>query len=110
MTLPNGDKAIIDPAKLVEYCLNESHPTGKHKAKVFKARLGITLLQTHLLQRSIEIAAATHDAVAGNSDFYGQRFVVDFDMTGPAGHRTSTKRLDHPARRRLPSPNELLRL
>ena len=85
MLLPNGDRAIIDPAKLVNYCLNVSHPTGKHKARVFKARLGITRLQAHLLQHSIAKAAATLEASRGDSDFYGQRFAVDFDMTGAAG-------------------------
>ncbi len=32
MKLPNGDQAIIDERKLVDYCLNADHEEGKHKA------------------------------------------------------------------------------
>ena len=32
---------IISIEKLRNYCLNNEHPIGKHKAKVFKILLGI---------------------------------------------------------------------
>jgi hypothetical protein len=40
MTLPNAENAVVDVAKLRDYCLN--HPEGKHKARVFKEKPGIT--------------------------------------------------------------------
>ena len=41
MRLPNADRAMIDLAKLRDYCLNPLHPEGKHTARVFAAVLNI---------------------------------------------------------------------
>lgn len=35
MKLPNGEGAIVELAKLRDYCLSQSHPRGRHKARVF---------------------------------------------------------------------------
>ena len=40
MKLPNGHRAIVDLVKLRDYCLSPQHPTGRHKARVFRAALG----------------------------------------------------------------------
>lgn len=40
MKLPNAENAVIDIAKLRDYSLNPNHPEGKHKARVFQAKLG----------------------------------------------------------------------
>jgi hypothetical protein len=40
MKLPNGDHAIVEIRKLLEYCLNSQHPRGRNKARVF-ASFGI---------------------------------------------------------------------
>lgn len=50
MKLPNGDEAIIDLEKLQNYCLNLSHPRGRHKARVFKAVLGISAEDSEIVQ------------------------------------------------------------
>ncbi len=42
MKLPNSDRAVVDIAKLRDYCLNPAHPRGRHKARVFAAALGLT--------------------------------------------------------------------
>jgi hypothetical protein len=41
MKLPNGEQAEIAMEKLINYCLNPEHSSGKNKARVFKSRLGI---------------------------------------------------------------------
>ena len=38
------DIIIVDLAKLRDYCLNEEHPRGRHKARVFRSRLGLTAI------------------------------------------------------------------
>jgi len=43
----------IDERKLSEYCLNPSHPLGKHKARVFSASLGIGPNEALLLKSLI---------------------------------------------------------
>jgi hypothetical protein len=35
MKLPNGERAIVDIAKLQGYCLNPHHSRGRNKARVF---------------------------------------------------------------------------
>jgi hypothetical protein len=41
MLLPNGDRAEVALSRLADYLLNPAHPTGKHKARVFAAALGL---------------------------------------------------------------------
>jgi hypothetical protein len=36
LELPNREQAFIQPAKLTEYLLSETHPVGKSKAKFFR--------------------------------------------------------------------------
>ena len=42
MRLSSAQHAVVDPAKLRDYCLNPKHPRGRHKARVFAASLGMT--------------------------------------------------------------------
>ena len=42
MKLPAGERALVDIAKLRDYCLNPAHPRGRHKARVFASTLGLT--------------------------------------------------------------------
>ena len=39
--LPNHADAVIEPAKLRNYCLNPEHGEGRHKARVFASALAI---------------------------------------------------------------------
>ena len=42
MILPNAASAFLDIRKLTDYVLDSDHSLGRHKARVFKAALGIT--------------------------------------------------------------------
>jgi hypothetical protein len=88
MRLPNGNNAIVDIAKLRDYCLNKQHPRGRHKARVFATRLGVTAADADLLRQALLRAATEGDALAGEGDDYGQRYVLDFELTGPRGRAT----------------------
>lgn len=85
LKLPNGTHAIVDLAKLTDYCLNPDHPRGRHKARVFAARLGLTQSDAERLRHACLRAARTCDASATLSDEYGQRYVIDFQMNGANG-------------------------
>lgn len=85
MRLPNGDRASVPLEKLVDYCLNPEHPRGRHKARVFAAALGITAAEAEDLRRALLAAAAAQDAIPGEIDAYGERFVIDLQLTGPGG-------------------------
>ena len=86
--LPNADNAIIDAAKLREYCLNPRHPRGRHKARVFATALGLTPSDAEWLGERIREEVRIREAVPGESDDFGRRFVVDCVIVGPAGRAT----------------------
>jgi hypothetical protein len=88
MKLPGGERAVVDIAKLQDYCLNPDHPRGRHKARVFEAALGLTKAAALVLRTALLEAARTGDASAAESDTYGQRYVLDFIMQGPSGEAT----------------------
>jgi hypothetical protein len=80
MKLPNGDRAIVDIAKLRDYCLCFDHLRGRHKARVFAAALGLTAYHAEELRDALLEAARTNEATATDEDEYGQRYIVDLIM------------------------------
>jgi hypothetical protein len=86
--LPNGERALVDPRKLVAYSLDPEHDEGRHKAHLFESLLGINQQNAELLLRAVEEAAITGDATPGKSDHFGQRYVIDFTFTGVRGSAT----------------------
>ena len=86
MKLPGGESAVVELAKLVDYCLDPTHPRGRHKARAFAARLGLGRRDASRVRQAIlEVAAGSDSAVAGVVDGFGARFVLDFPMSGPNG-------------------------
>jgi hypothetical protein len=89
MRLPNGDRAVVEIAKLKDYCLNPSHPRGRHKARVFASRLGFTADDAATLRHLLLTAAVEHDdGVPSVEDAFGERYVLDFEVHGPKGTAT----------------------
>jgi len=84
MKLPNGDCAVVDIAKLTEYCLSFDHFRGRHKARVFASSLGLTADRAEELRDALLLAAEIEEATSSEQDEYGQRYVVDFTMKGPS--------------------------
>lgn len=78
MKLPNGDKAEISRQKLVGYCLNPNHPSGKHKARVFASALGITTDNVEILDELIQKAAIEGEVIQENTTEFGQQFKVNW--------------------------------
>lgn len=77
MKLPNAIQAIVEIEKLRDYCLSETHPRGKHKARVFAATLGITSELADELRDLILQGIQNEEAELGEQDEYGQRYIVD---------------------------------
>ena len=81
MTLPNSEMAIVDLAKLRDYCLDTRHSRGRHKARVFESAIGITQAEAGHLQSLIQSGVTTAETIQGFSDEYGERFTCDFDIS-----------------------------
>ena len=83
--LPNADRAIIDPDKSVSYALNPSHPTGRHKARVFQAALGYNRSNISDLISRIRLAILQEEAQFLKQDRHGRHWRVDMSVEGPKG-------------------------
>ena len=80
MKLPGCDRAIVDIAKVRDYCLNPTHPRGRHKARVFASALGMMAMDAEFLREALLRAAREEDAIPGEADEYGERYAVDFNL------------------------------
>jgi hypothetical protein len=86
MRLPNGEHAVVERAKLVDYCLSRNHARGRHKARVFASALDLTERDADILRDTLLFVARAEDAQPTMRDIYGQRYVIDFTMTVGTKH------------------------
>jgi len=83
MKLPHGDKTDLQQIiyKLDTYSLDFNHSSGKHKARLFESKLGITKQNMEVLITAICNVADNSDEVQfTRSDEYGDRYVIVFDL------------------------------
>lgn len=80
MLIPNAENAIVDIRKLRDYCLNEEHSTGKHKARLFRSILGMTAENASELRSILLEVVKTQSAKLERSDGFGQRYTLDFTL------------------------------
>lgn len=83
MKLPNAERAVVDIEKLRDYCLNPNHEEGKHKARRFMEKLGLTVDDAERLRQAILDAILKAEATEQNPTKYGRRFIVDFELSWP---------------------------
>jgi hypothetical protein len=75
--LPNLELAIVDIEKLADYCLDPSHPRGRHKARVFRDALGLQQNDAVWFRDRLLEGLLSSDAVEIESDQFGTRWRVD---------------------------------
>lgn len=80
------EKAIVDKqGKLIDYSLNPNHPSGKNKAKVWKATLGATQEHADMIHDQVMAFLPFAEAVPKNAGKNGEIFNVFVPVTGPNG-------------------------
>lgn len=84
MKLPNGDRAELGD-KLDRYSLNTKHPKGKHKALLFKKRLGITLANKEVLKLALREIATKGEAKLYKIDKFGTHYGLVFFLQTDIG-------------------------
>ena len=80
MPLSNAEQAVVEIRKLREYCLNPSHPRGKHKARVFESALEPTREDAEQLRSALLTAVHEEEAEWIFEDEYGMRYRIGFEM------------------------------
>jgi hypothetical protein len=78
--LPNCQSAIIESAKLRDYCLSPDHPRGRHKARVFREALGLSINDAEWLQQNLLDGIQKHPAEKEETDSFGSRWRVDLPL------------------------------
>jgi hypothetical protein len=71
MSLPNAVDAILDIRKIADYCLNPTHPRGRHKARVFREALNLQRDDAAWLRDTLLVAARTGEASPAGQDAWG---------------------------------------
>jgi hypothetical protein len=79
--LPSGDKATLDLRKIEDYCLNPSHPRGRHKARVFREALDLQRGNASWLRDTLLAAARSGEAVPVAEDAWGTHWRLDAMVT-----------------------------
>jgi hypothetical protein len=84
---PLFGSVVVEIAKLRDYCLSDTHPRGRHKARVFRSRLGLTAGDAEWLRRSLLAAARDGQdrLLPTDGDERGQRYVLDLALTTAGG-------------------------
>ncbi len=86
MRLPNSERALVELAKLADYCLDPSHLRGQYKARVFAARLGLRRSDASAVRAALlEAVNQAENVVRGAVDGFGSRYILDFQLSGPKG-------------------------
>ena len=83
--LPGYEKAVIPIQKLRTYALNADHPEGKHKARVFKAALGIEQAHADVFARILRESLPRSPATLGVEDQHGRRWATYHEIVGLRG-------------------------
>ena len=77
MRVPQSDQAILDIRKIADYCLNPSHPRGRHKAQVFREALGLERSDASWLRGALLEAARSGEAIQVAEDAWGTQRRLD---------------------------------
>lgn len=87
MLLPDGEQAVVDDTKLLDYVFNPDHPVGRHHAVLLENLLGITRANYVLLKDQLLLAATSVEVEAGQASPFGEKFEMRVLVRGPRGTR-----------------------
>lgn len=82
--LPNALHARIDPRKIQDYLLSETHPTGRHKAKTLRA-LGFERQHWLRLALALKLVALSGSVESRTVIPFGTLYLVSAVLIGPSG-------------------------
>jgi hypothetical protein len=87
LKLPNPERAVVDIAKLRDYCLDPTHRVGGDKALVFRSVLGLDASNAGWLRdRLLDVARG--EATPRGENRHGKLYMIDFELRTSAGQAT----------------------
>ena len=84
--LPNVSRAVLDLRKIEDYCLNPTHPRGRHKARVFREALGVGQSEAGWLREMLLAGLQNTEAAELGWDAFGTRWGVDVSVARQNRH------------------------
>jgi hypothetical protein len=90
MKLPDYEQAIISERKMVNYLLDETHPTGKHKA-IFFQHFGFSLQEWLRLANALREHAASYDVSSTLNTPEGAHYVIEGELISPDDRNPSVR-------------------
>ncbi|HEY9828493.1 MAG TPA: hypothetical protein V6D19_23890 [Stenomitos sp.] len=90
MKIPNGDRAIIEPAKLTEYLLNTEHKRGGAKAKLL-LYFGYSSENWQQLESDIRKFHLDTDVNMIKETAYGVRYEITANLRTPTNRQLLVK-------------------
>lgn len=75
--LPNSADLIFDVRKIEDYCLNPTHPRGRHKARVFRQALDLERDDAAWLRDILLEAARSEEAQQITANKWGVQWRLD---------------------------------
>ena len=90
MKLPNPERAVITPDKLVQYLLDTEHKRGGHKARVL-LEFGYHVAHWQQLRSDILQFHVPADVESIRQTLYGTRYVIRAPLPTPNGRVLTIK-------------------
>ena len=88
--IPNYERAIIEPAKLKDYVLSNTHPIGRFKASLFQ-QMGYTERNWEQFAEDIRRQHLALEAELGEKTKYGQKYIITGNFKGLGGKAMKLK-------------------
>ena len=84
---PTFHRIIVDIPKLRDYCLSSVHSHGRHKARVFCARLGLEAKDAEFLRELLvnAVRQKPDHLVPTKTDHHGAQHALDFEVSTGSG-------------------------
>jgi hypothetical protein len=84
MNLPNKERAVVEPEKVRDYLLGETHPDGYGKADFFTAK-GFRRENWQVLADALKQVARESPVTKSMTSLHGQKYIVDGILQTPSG-------------------------
>lgn len=90
MKLPHRTHVVVSIAKLTEYVLSETHPTGKFKAEFFR-NVGFDEDNAARLAKALRKIANSEKVQRVSESVFGSKYIIDGYIEGPNGKKVKVR-------------------
>ena len=86
MKLPHYKKAVIAPAKIIQYLLSETHEDGKSKAGFF-LHFGFSVTEWEVMRDALLAHASEQEVAIVLDTTRGKHYAVEGELLTPSGNK-----------------------